>query len=180
MDLPCLPPRVPSHRGGQKRSAAVLGASSSNALLGPTKADTHTHAHAVSLLHSHGPTWPRCASPRWWADCSWGWPDLSGIWFHGMGERLRHLAIDARGTSAGMEVREAWGPGSAAPYRLRVRCHRLLQQGSDGPKSQIAATLFPRPWDFRLGFCFVKVVQGRREGGTCAFYKSCLWICPLG
>lgn len=180
-----LSPPVSSCRDGQKRSAAALGASSSNALLCPAKArvraHTRTHAHmlsrccaAMALLGA------QCASPSWLADHSWGWPDLSGIWFRGVGERLRHPAIDAWGAGEGMEKCEAWGPGWAARHRLRVRLHRLLLQRSDGPTSHIAATLFPRAQDFRRGFCFVKIAHGKREGGTCAFYKSCSWICPLG
>lgn len=45
-----LPPcQVPSRRGGQKLSGAALGASSSNALLGPTKADTYTRTCTCCL-----------------------------------------------------------------------------------------------------------------------------------
>lgn len=78
----------------------------------------HTHTRYLAAVEPRPCSVPSVPAPAGW-QISWGQPDLSGVLFHGEGERLRRPASSVWGASDGVEKREVWGLGSAASHRLR-------------------------------------------------------------
>lgn len=155
-----LSPPVSSCRDGQKRSAAALGASSSNALLCPAKArvraHTHTHArtHAVSLLCSHGPAWSTVCQPQ-----------LVGRSQLGLARSLRHM-VSWSGREAAtprywcMRCRwgngEVWGVGSRLSCTAQTACETTQASATEIRWTHISHRChpFPKGTGFQTGVLF--------------------------
>lgn len=150
----------------------------SNALLWPgkehkhTQTQTDTHTHTLTAVEPQPCLVPGVPAPA-------GWQITLGA---GQISLAYSLMEREGGCGALLAAREVpamgWSSARCGVWALlhRTDCVRLpglVRHGSDGPTARSAATTSPRAQDFRLRFCFVKLVHGRREVDTCALYKSC-------